>query len=62
MVVVKMGEQFEFATKTLEDQFFVATPCITDGEIVLLGQNTIGRTHQFRISSISRFPCNTRTI
>jgi outer membrane protein assembly factor BamB len=42
VVVLKMGETFEvLATNTLEDQFFIATPAIADGEIFLRGQNTL---------------------
>jgi outer membrane protein assembly factor BamB len=42
VVVVKMGEKFEvLATNTMNDEFFVATPAIVDGEIFLRGQNTL---------------------
>ena len=42
VIVVKMGEQFEvLATNTLTDQFFVGTPAIQNGEIILRGQNTL---------------------
>ena len=42
VIVVKMGEQFEvLATNTLTDQFFVGTPAIENGEIILRGQNTL---------------------
>jgi outer membrane protein assembly factor BamB len=42
VVVVRMGEKFEvLATNTMNDEFFVATPAIVDGEIYLRGQNTI---------------------
>ena len=42
VLVIKMGEKFEvLATNTLNDQFFVSTPAIVDGEIFLRGQNTL---------------------
>ena len=42
VVVVRMGEKFEvLATNTLEDQMFIATPAILDGEIYLRSQNTL---------------------
>jgi outer membrane protein assembly factor BamB len=42
VIVVKMGEKFEvLATNTMEDEFFVATPAIVDGEIFLRGRNTL---------------------
>jgi outer membrane protein assembly factor BamB len=42
VVVLKMGEKFEvLATNTLEDQIFIATPVIANGEILLRGQNTL---------------------
>jgi outer membrane protein assembly factor BamB len=42
VVVVRMGEKFEvLATNTMNDEFFVATPAIVDGEIYLRGKNTI---------------------
>jgi len=42
VVVVKMGEKFEvLATNTMNDEFFVATPAIVDGEIFLRGRNTL---------------------
>ena len=42
VVIVKMGEKFEvLATNTLEDQTFIASPVILDGEIFLRGQNTL---------------------
>lgn len=42
VVVVKMGEKFEvIGVNTLEDQVFIATPAIADGEIYLRGQNTL---------------------
>ena len=49
VVVLKMGETFEvLATNTLEDQFFIATPAIADGEIFLRGQNTLFCIQQTR--------------
>ncbi len=42
VVVVKMGEKFEvLATNTMNDEFFVATPAVADGEMFLRGQNTL---------------------
>lgn len=42
VVVVRMGEKFEtLATNTLQDQVFISTPAIMDGEIYLRGQNTL---------------------
>jgi outer membrane protein assembly factor BamB len=42
VIVVRMGENFEvLATNTLEDQVFIASPAILDGEIYLRGQNTL---------------------
>jgi outer membrane protein assembly factor BamB len=42
VIVVKMGGTFEvLATNTLQDQMFIATPAIADGEIYLRGQNTL---------------------
>jgi len=42
VIVVKMGEKFEvMATNTLEDQVFVASPAIADGELFLRSQNTL---------------------
>jgi outer membrane protein assembly factor BamB len=42
VIVVKMGETFEvLATNTLQDQMFIATPAVIDGEILLRGQNTL---------------------
>ena len=42
VLVLKMGEKFEvLATNTLQDQVFIATPVIADGEIYLRGQNTL---------------------
>lgn len=42
VVVVRMGEKFEvLATNTLQDQVFIGSPAITDGEIFLRGQNTL---------------------
>ena len=37
--VVKMGSEFALlATNTLEDQIFIATPAIVDGEVFLRSQ------------------------
>ena len=42
VVVVKMGQKFEvLATNTMADEFFVATPAVVDGEMILRGQNTL---------------------
>lgn len=42
VVVLKMGDKFEvLSVNTLEDQVFIATPVIADGEIYLRGQNTL---------------------
>ena len=42
VIVVRMGEKFEvLATNTIQDQMFIATPAIVDGEIYLRGQNTL---------------------
>jgi outer membrane protein assembly factor BamB len=42
VIVVRMGEKFEvLATNSLQDQTFIATPAIADGEIYLRGQNTL---------------------
>lgn len=42
VVVLKMGEKFEvLSVNTLEDQVFIATPVIADGEIYLRGQKTL---------------------
>lgn len=42
VVVLKMGEKFEvLAVNTLEDQVFIASPVIADGELFLRGQNTL---------------------
>ena len=42
VVVLKMGEKFEvIGVNTIEDQVFIATPVIADGEIYLRGQNTL---------------------
>ena len=41
VIVVKMGPTFEvLATNTLEDQTFIATPAIADGELYLRGRET----------------------
>ena len=45
VVVVRMGDTFEvLATNTLNDQSFIASPVIVDGDIYLRS-----RTHLFRI-------------
>ena len=42
VIVIKMGEKFEvLATNTLENQTFISTPAIVDGEIYLRWQNTL---------------------
>ena len=42
VIVVKMGRTFEvLATSTLQDQVFIATPAIVDGEIYLRGESTL---------------------
>ncbi len=42
VVILKMGEKYEvLATNTLQDQFFIASPVILNGEIFLRGQNTL---------------------
>ncbi len=42
VVIVKMGPEYEvIATNTIEDEFFIATPAIADGEIYLRGKNTL---------------------
>jgi outer membrane protein assembly factor BamB len=42
VIVIKMGEKYEvLATNTLENQTFIGTPAIVDGEIYLRGQNTL---------------------
>jgi outer membrane protein assembly factor BamB len=42
VIVVRMGEKFEvLATNTLQDQMFIASPAVVDGEIYLRGQNTL---------------------
>lgn len=49
VVVVKMGESFEvLGTNTLEGQFFVSTPAVSDGELFLRGQNTLFCIRQSR--------------
>jgi len=46
VIVVRMGEKFEvIATNTLEDQMFISTPVIADGDLFLRGPN-----HLFCIS------------
>ena len=40
MIVLKMGEKFEvIATNILEDQMFIASPVIVEGELFLRSQN-----------------------
>jgi outer membrane protein assembly factor BamB len=42
VIVLRMGEKYEvIATNTMEDEFFVATPVIAQGEIFLRGKNTL---------------------
>ena len=42
VVVVKMGPTYEaLATNTIEDDFFIGSPIIVDGEIFLRGQNKL---------------------
>ena len=42
VVVAKMGEKFEIlATNTFTDEFFVASPAVTDGSMYLRGKNTL---------------------
>lgn len=42
VVIVKMGPEYEpIATNTIEDEFFIATPAIANGEIYLRGKNTL---------------------
>jgi outer membrane protein assembly factor BamB len=42
VIVVNMGEKFEVvATNTLENQTFIGSPAIVDGEIYLRGQNAL---------------------
>ncbi|MBL8208768.1 MAG: PQQ-binding-like beta-propeller repeat protein, partial [Blastocatellia bacterium] len=42
VVILKMGEKYEvLATNTLEDQMFIASPVIINGDIFLRGQNTL---------------------
>ncbi len=42
VVVLKASEKYEvLATNTLNDEFFIATPAIADGEIYLRGRNTL---------------------
>jgi outer membrane protein assembly factor BamB len=46
VVVLKMGEKFEvLATNTMEDQIFIATPAIQDGEIFLRSLNRLYCIH-----------------
>jgi outer membrane protein assembly factor BamB len=47
VIVLRMGEKFEvLATNTMEDQIFIATPAIQDGEIFLRSQNRLYCIHQ----------------
>jgi outer membrane protein assembly factor BamB len=47
VIVLRMGEKFEvLATNTMEDQVFIATPAIQDGEIFLRSQNRLYCIHQ----------------
>ena len=40
VIVLKMGEKFEvLATNVLEDQMFIASPVIVEGELFLRSQN-----------------------
>jgi len=42
VVVVKMGPTYEvLATNTIDDEFFIASPVIVDGEIFLRGRNKL---------------------
>ncbi len=42
VVVVKMGPHYEvLATNTIQDEFFIASPVIVDGDIFLRGRNTL---------------------
>jgi outer membrane protein assembly factor BamB len=42
VIVLKTGPKYEvLATNTLADQFFVASPAVSDGEMFLRGQNTL---------------------
>jgi outer membrane protein assembly factor BamB len=42
VVVVKMGEKFEvLSVNKMDDQFFVATPAIAGGDLILRSQNTL---------------------
>ncbi|HSE98680.1 MAG TPA: PQQ-binding-like beta-propeller repeat protein [Blastocatellia bacterium] len=42
VIILKMGEKFEVvATNKLEDQIFIASPIILDGELFLRSQNTL---------------------
>jgi outer membrane protein assembly factor BamB len=47
VLVLRMGEKFEvLATNAMEDQMFIATPAIQDGEIFLRSQNRLYCIHQ----------------
>lgn len=42
VIIMKMGEKFEVvATNRLEDQVFIASPVIVDGELYLRSQNRL---------------------
>ena len=42
VIVLKLGEKFEVvATNTLEDQMFIASPVIADGQLFLRSQNSL---------------------
>lgn len=42
ILVVKMGPKFEIVSvNKMEDEFFIATPAIADGEIYIRGKNTL---------------------
>jgi len=42
VIVAKMGPEFEvIATNTLQDQVFIASPAIVDGEMFLRGQSML---------------------
>jgi len=42
VIILKMGEKFEVvATNRLEDQVFIASPVIVDGELFLRSQNRL---------------------
>lgn len=42
VTIVKMGEKFEvMKVNTIEDEFFIATPIIVEGQLFLRGRNTL---------------------